>query len=96
MKASLICRFFLSIPLILTSTLAFSQQEGEDEEMGGALEEVLVTATRRGEQDIMVTPVAITALTGETVDRFAVRDLNDMAVEVPGLSSGTVSAFTSA
>ncbi|MEQ9452428.1 MAG: TonB-dependent receptor [Pseudomonadales bacterium] len=60
------------------------------------LEEVVVTATRRGNTDILTTPVSITALDGEEVEKFAVRDLNDIAKSVPGLSAGTVSAFKSA
>ena len=56
----------------------------------------MVTASRRGEADIMTTPISITALDGEAVQNFAIRDLNDIAVQVPGLSSGTVSAFKSA
>jgi iron complex outermembrane receptor protein len=63
---------------------------------GPVLEEVMVTATRRGEADILSTPVSITALDGDDVLKYAIRDLNDIAVSVPGLSSGTVSAFKSA
>ena len=60
------------------------------------LEEVVVTANRRGTTDILTTPVSITALDGEDVEKYAIRDLNDIAKSVPGLSSGTVSAFKSA
>ena len=60
------------------------------------LEEVLVTATRRGETDLMTTPIAVTAISGEDVEKYGVRDLSDIAVSVPGLSAGTVSAFRSA
>jgi len=60
------------------------------------LEEITVTATRRGDTDLRTTPVAVTAITGAQVETFAVRDLNDIALSVPGLSSGTVSAFRSA
>lgn len=60
------------------------------------IEEITVTATRRGTTDLLTTPVAVTALTGDQVETFSVRDLNDIAVSVPGLSSGTVSAFKSA
>ena len=63
---------------------------------GPVLEEVMVTATRRGEADILSTPVSMTALDGDDVLKYAIRDLNDIAVSVPGLSSGTVSAFKSA
>ncbi len=61
-----------------------------------ALEEVLVTATRRGETNIMETPVAITALSGRDISNLNARDLNDIGVAVPGLSAATVSAFKSA
>ncbi len=60
------------------------------------LEEILVTATRRGETDILTTPIAMTALSGDAIETFGWRDLNDIAMAVPGLSSGTVSAFKSA
>lgn len=68
----------------------------ETETSGRALEEVVVTASRRGASDILTTPLSITALDGEEVEKFAVRDLNDIAKSVPGLSAGTVSAFKSA
>ncbi len=60
------------------------------------LEEIVVTASRRGDADIMTTPLAMTALAGEAIAKFSVRDLNDVAVMVPGLSSGSVSGFKSA
>jgi iron complex outermembrane recepter protein len=60
------------------------------------LEEVRVTATRRGETDILSTPVAVTAISGDIAEAFSPRDLNEIAFEVPSLSMGTVSAFRSA
>lgn len=78
----------------LISPTELLAQVGEDDE--ALLEEILVTATRRGKTDIMTTPLAMTALTGEQVELFGVRDLNDLAVAVPGLSAGTVAAFKSA
>ncbi len=60
------------------------------------LEEVMVTATRRGDTDIMTTPVAITAITSSDIEAFNPRDLNDIAVMVPNLSAGQVPAFKSA
>ena len=65
------------------------------QQASAALEEIVVTASRRGEQDIMTTPLAITAVTGEAIELFPVRDLNDVAVLIPGLSSGSVSGFNS-
>ena len=62
----------------------------------GMLEEVMVSATRRGTSDIMTTPVAVTAITTSDIEAYTPRDLNDIAVMVPSLSAGTVSAFKSA
>jgi len=78
----------------LLSPIGLLAQEAKDAE--ARIEEVLVTATRRGETDIMTTPITMTALSGADVEKFGVRDLNDIAVSVPGLSAGTVSAFKSA
>jgi iron complex outermembrane receptor protein len=83
----------LLFPFSMTTPLAIAQDDSED---SGMLEEVLVTATRRGESDIMTTPLAITALSGEETEKFAIRDLNDIAVSIPGLSNGSVSGFNSA
>ena len=69
---------------------------GVQAQSGAMLEEVLVTATRRGDTDILTTPVAVTAITSADVKQFGPRDLNDIAVMVPNLSAGTVSAFKSA
>ncbi len=63
---------------------------------GPVLEEIMVTATRRGSTDIMKTPVAVTAITTEDIEAYSPRDLNDIAVMVPSLSAGTVAAFKSA
>ena len=95
MKADSVFKYFLTVPIMLSPAAVFAQSD-EDESRSGSLEEVMVTATRRGETDIMSTPVSITALDGEAVQKYAIRDLNDIAVSVPGLSAGTVSAFKSA
>ncbi|MBL8773333.1 MAG: TonB-dependent receptor [Phenylobacterium sp.] len=59
-----------------------------------ALGEVVVTATRR-ETDLQKTPVAVTAFTGEALERSAIRSVADLQFSVPGLvfsQNGT--AFT--
>ena len=77
--------------------LSFAPANAEEADGAtGVLEEIVVTASRRGTSDILTTPLSITALDGEDVEKYAIRDLNDIAVSVPGLSSGTVSAFKSA
>lgn len=83
--------------LVIVGLVSPTELLAQDSESNDSrIEEILVTATRRGESDIMTTPLTMTALTGADVERFGVRDLNDLAVSVPGLSSGTVSAFKSA
>lgn len=84
--ASGICAVLVAATALVVPATGAAQQ----------LEEITVTATRRGDTDLRTTPVAVTAITGAQVETFAVRDLNDIALSVPGLSSGTVSAFRSA
>ena len=73
---------------------AQAQQQGQTPDL--TIEEITVSATRRGDTDIMTTPVAVTAITGDQNETFAPRDLNEIAFSVPSLSMGTVSAFRSA
>jgi len=94
MKTSTVFKICMVFPLLFSSLFVFAQDASE--EASGVLEEITVTATRRGETDIMAMPVSMTALSGEEIDRFALRDLNDVAVMVPGLSAGSVSGFNSA
>jgi len=97
MQACTVSRYLGFVLSVTASSLAYSQEVPDTtEQSDGVLEEVLVTASRRGEQDILTTPLAITALSGEEIDHYAVRDLNDVAVSVPGLSAATVSGFNSA
>lgn len=91
MKTRLPTKLLLLIPLFVVMPVTSQAQESS-----AALDEIVVTASRRGEQDIMSTPLAITAVTGEQIELFPVRDLNDLAVSIPGLSSGSVSGFNSA
>jgi len=91
MKTRLPTKLLLLIPLFVVTPVTSQAQES-----GAGLEEIVVTASRRGEQDIMSTPLAITALSGEQIDKYPIRDLNNVAVMVPGLSSGSVSGFNSA
>ncbi|HIE88285.1 MAG: TonB-dependent receptor [bacterium] len=82
------------IPFSFVASTALAQDESTDADQR-VIEEILVTANRRGSANIMEIPQSITVLTGEDTERFALRDLNGIAAAVPGLSSGTVSAFKS-
>ena len=63
---------------------------------GAKLEEVLVTATRRAETDIQTTPVAVTAITGDDVDRLTPVDLGDVLSVAPNVVNGKQPGFNSA
>jgi iron complex outermembrane receptor protein len=63
---------------------------------GAKLEEVLVTATRRAETDIQSTPIAVTQITADQIDRAVPRDLLDLAMYAPNVSAGKQPGFNSA
>jgi iron complex outermembrane receptor protein len=57
---------------------------------GLVLEEIIVTAAKR-ETNLQDTPIAITAMTGDTLDAFNIQSSHDMLSSVIGLE-GTISA----
>tara|TARA_R110002110_G_scaffold205066_1_gene416618 strand:- start:6225 stop:8690 length:2466 start_codon:yes stop_codon:yes gene_type:complete len=61
-----------------------------------ALEEVMVTATRRAETDIQTTPVSVSALTTRDIEELIPRDLGDIAVQVPNFIAGKQPGFKAA
>ncbi|GIX29750.1 MAG: hypothetical protein KatS3mg124_0222 [Porticoccaceae bacterium] len=60
------------------------------------LEEILVTATRRAETDIQTTPVAVTAVSAEDVERLIPEDLGDVLAYAPNVVNGKQPGFNSA
>jgi len=67
------------------------------QETGAVLEEILVTATRRTEgTDIQRTPVAVTAISADDIDRLVPRDLLAVAIESPNVVAGRQPGFNSA
>ncbi|MED5315979.1 MAG: TonB-dependent receptor plug domain-containing protein, partial [Pseudomonadota bacterium] len=55
-----------------------------------------MTATRRAETDIQTTPVAVTAITGDDVDRLIPVDLGDVLSVAPNVVNGKQPGFNSA
>ena len=89
MKTRIFARLLLLTPLFVVMPDAIAQDSNDDGRNGaGALEEILVTATRRQETDILSTPISMTVLSDQDIEAYAMRDLNDIAYSVPGLSSG--------
>ena len=85
-KSGLLKSFLFSTAVTFLPFSAFSQ---------AVLEEVLVTATRRGTTDIQTTPVSVSALDEDTLDEMLLFDLGDVAAAVPNLVHGNAPAFSS-
>jgi iron complex outermembrane receptor protein len=60
------------------------------------LEEVVVSATRRGETNLQETPIAVTALSAETLRALVPRDISDASAFVPNFSASRITAFNAA
>src|SRR5712671_4107808 len=55
---------------------------------GGALEEIVVTATRR-EESINKVPISVTAFNQDMIDQRGIKDFNDVVRFTPGVSIDT-------
>ena len=60
------------------------------------LEEITVTATRRGETDIQSTPIAATTINEQEIERLIPRDVLALAIESPNVVAGRQPGFNSA
>ncbi len=60
------------------------------------LEEVFVTATRRGITDQQSTPVAVSIINEEDFDKLFAADIGEIAASVPNFSAATVTGFNAA
>lgn len=65
---------------------AFAQEAAE----AGALEEVLVTATKRGALNLQDVPLSITAFTSENIRLQGFKNLDDYFGQIPSLTFGRV------
>ena len=72
------------------------QAQEETTPAAAGLEEVLVTATRAGVTNLQQTPVSVSAVTTEDIDRMIARDISGIASSVPGFSAARVTAFNAA
>lgn len=74
-------KFFLTVTLGTAFSLAFASTAQSQ----AALEEVLVTAQKR-EQNLQDVPVAVTAFSGDMLQKSGVNDIFDLAANAPSLS----------
>ncbi|HVK79315.1 MAG TPA: TonB-dependent receptor plug domain-containing protein, partial [Verrucomicrobiae bacterium] len=85
-------------PLLVATPAA--AQDGADpaaagEEAGSYSEDIVVTARRRDERLIDV-PVAVTAVSGETLENYSVSRMADLATLVPSMVTGRAASGSSA
>ena len=80
--------------LIGASSVAVVPDGAIADETDGAetqvIDEIIVTALRRGEQSLMGTPIAISALTGEDLEISARTSIFDALSETPGVNAVTL------
>ncbi|MCZ8132898.1 MAG: TonB-dependent receptor [Steroidobacteraceae bacterium] len=67
-----------------------------DAQVQGGLEEVTVTATRRAETNLQETPISVSAVTSNDIERMVAKDISGIAASVPGFSAARVTAFNAA
>ncbi|MBB4632386.1 TonB-dependent receptor [Sphingosinicella soli] len=72
-----------------------ASQAAPEASSDGGLGEIVVTATRRA-TNLQDTPVAVSALDANLIERSAPRDLGELAAFVPNFSAATVTNFNAA
>ncbi len=79
------------------AAIALPQAAQAAEEGAIKLEEVTVSATRRAaETELQTTPITVTAVTSQDIDRLVAKDISGLVVSVPGLSASRITAFNAA
>lgn len=70
------------LALLATSQIATAQDDSENKP---ALEEIIVTATKR-EKSLQDVPIAVSAVSGAALERSAIRDIRDLQAMVPAMN----------
>ena len=70
------------LALLATSQIATAQ---DDTDKKPALEEIIVTATKR-EKSLQDVPIAVSAVSGAALERSAIRDIRDLQAMVPAMN----------
>jgi iron complex outermembrane recepter protein len=87
MSRSVTCTTFCcAVGLGVASMLGGWAEAQEPSETSGALQEVVVTATKVGEQQLSQVPMAIQAFTGAALQEKGIRDAKDLMELIPGAS----------
>jgi outer membrane receptor protein involved in Fe transport len=76
------------IPVCLASVPVHAQSKAAADANDAVLEEVVVTARKR-EESLQDVPIAVTALSGDTIEERNINNLSDLALFTPGFSYTT-------
>ena len=74
------------LPWLVTLTFLSSAAAGAEDPGASALEEVVVTATKRS-ADLQDLPLSITALSAKTLERSGELTFEDYATKIPNLTT---------
>ena len=89
------CALTISVGLAATVAGVAAAQETSPTS-AAQLDEVTVTATRRIETNLQTTPVSVSAITANDIQRMVAKDISGLASSVPGFSAARVTAFNAA
>jgi outer membrane receptor protein involved in Fe transport len=81
-----------SLLALAASGQCWGQDTAAADTSGSGLETITVTAQRRSES-IQAVPLSVSAISGETLERFGDLNFNDYAATIPNLSFGTGNGF---
>jgi iron complex outermembrane recepter protein len=70
---------------LLVTVAAPTQSFAQDAEATRASEDEIIVTAQKREENIQDVPIAITALSGDRLDRQLIRDVRDLQANVPGL-----------
>jgi iron complex outermembrane receptor protein len=89
-------RLRAAIALALAGATVAPFAQAADAPQTASLEEVTVTATRRAETNLQETPISVSAVTSNDIERMVAKDISGIAASVPGFSAARVTAFNAA
>lgn len=81
---------------LLAASVSAALAQQPEGERARALDEIMVTATRRVETALQDTPVSVSAFSPDDIDRMVARDISGLAAAVPGFSAARITAFNAA
>lgn len=84
----------LAVPAQAQQGAAEPQTDSAEQATGG-VEDIVVTATRRDTR-LQQTPIAVSAITSNTIQQMAPRDVGDLAAFVPNFSASRIPSFKAA